>query len=85
MHALLEPDDEVVVLTPCYDSLANVAEYLGCRVSRWLLVEPDEPPKGPGGWQLDLGALEQLVTPRTKLVIVNFPHNPFGFTAVSLH
>jgi len=79
MHALLEPGDEVVVLTPCYDSLINVAEYLGCRVARWSLVEADEPPGGPGGWHLDLDALERLVTPRTRLVIVNFPHNPTGY------
>lgn len=79
MHALLEPDDEVIVLTPCYDSLGNVAEYLGCRVVRWLLAEADEPPDGPGGWRLDLDELERLVTPRTKLVVVNFPHNPTGY------
>ncbi len=79
MHALLERDDEVVVLAPCYDSLLNVAEYLGCRVARWFLVEPDPPPDGPGGWQLDLEALQRLVTLRTKLVIVNFPHNPTGY------
>jgi len=79
MHALLEPGDEVIVLTPCYDSLANVAEYLGCRVARWSLAEAEEPPDGPGGWRLDLDALEQLVTPRTRLLIVNFPHNPTGY------
>jgi aspartate/methionine/tyrosine aminotransferase len=79
MHALLEPDDEVVVLTPCYDSLVNVVEYLGCRVARWTMTEADEPPDGPGGWQLDLDALERLVTLRTKLVVVNFPHNPTGY------
>jgi aspartate/methionine/tyrosine aminotransferase len=79
MHALLEPGDEVVVLTPCYDSLANVAEYLGCRVRRWSLVENEEPADGMGGWHLDPGALERLVTARTKLVIANFPHNPTGY------
>ena len=79
MHALLEPGDEVVALTPCYDSLVNVAEYLGCRVTRWSLVEADEPPDGLGGWQLDLDALQRLVTPHTKLAIVNFPHNPTGY------
>ncbi len=79
MHALLEPGDHVVVLTPCYDSLINVVEYLGCRVQRWALTEADEPPDGPGGWQLDLDALEQIVTPDTKLVILNFPHNPTGY------
>jgi len=79
MHALLEPGDEAVVLMPCYDSLLNVAEYLGARVARWSLVEAPEPPDGPGGWRLDMDALERLVTPRTKLVVVNFPHNPTGY------
>jgi aspartate/methionine/tyrosine aminotransferase len=38
-----------------------------------------EPPDGEGGWRLDLDALERLVSQRTKLVIVNFPHNPTGY------
>jgi aspartate/methionine/tyrosine aminotransferase len=84
MHALLEPDDEVVVLAPCYDSLRNVAEYMGCRVARWFLVET---PEGPGSspresdaaWDLNLDALKRMITLRTRLVIVNFPHNPTGF------
>jgi aspartate/methionine/tyrosine aminotransferase len=92
MHTLLEPGDKVVVLTPCYDSLVNVAEYLGCHVTRWSLAEANEPPDSPGAcpeadrmsegerdWQLDLDALERLVTPRTRLVVVNFPHNPTGY------
>ena len=79
MHGLLEPGDEVIVLTPCYDSLVNVAEYLGCCVIRWSLLEADEPPGSSGGWRLDLDTLERLVTPRTKLVVVNFPHNPTGY------
>jgi aspartate/methionine/tyrosine aminotransferase len=81
MHALLERDDEVVVLSPCYDSLLNVAEYLGCRVARWFLAEAEEPPTGPGGWRLDLDALKRLVSLRTKLIVVNFPHNPTGYLA----
>ena len=79
MHALLEPGDEVIVLSPCYDSLANVASHLGCRVVRWSLEEAPEPPDGPGGWRLDLGTLEGLLTPRTKLVVTNYPHNPTGY------
>ncbi len=78
MHALLEPGDEVIVMAPGYDSLANLPSYLGCRVTRWSLAEAPEPPDGPGGWRLDLAALEGLLTPRTKLVVVNFPHNPTG-------
>jgi aspartate/methionine/tyrosine aminotransferase len=85
MHTLLEPGDEVIVLSPCYDSLANVAEYLGCRVLRWPLVPA---PAGgsaaagsdsPNGWRLDLETLDSLVTSRTRLVVVNFPHNPTGY------
>lgn len=79
MHALLEPDDEVVVLTPCYDSLLNVVEYLGCRIVRWWFTEAREPPDGQGGWHLDPRMLKRAVTLRTKLVIVNFPHNPTGY------
>jgi len=78
MHALLEAGDEVIVMSPGYDSLANLPSYLGCRVTRWPVTEAPEPPDGPGGWRLDLAALEKLLTPRTKLVVVNFPHNPTG-------
>jgi aspartate/methionine/tyrosine aminotransferase len=78
MHALLEPGDEVIVLSPCYDSLVNVASYLGCRVIRWSLEEAPEPPAGPGGWEMSLATLEGLLTPRTRLVVANFPHNPTG-------
>lgn len=79
MHALLEPGDGVIVLSPCYDSLRSVAEYLGCRVARWFLQEASGPPDGPASWRLDLDELQRLITARTKLVIVNFPHNPTGY------
>jgi aspartate/methionine/tyrosine aminotransferase len=79
MHALLEPGDPVIVLSPCYDSLANIAEHLGCHVVRWSFQEAVEPPGGPGSWKLDLATLERLMTRHTKLVIVNFPHNPTGY------
>ena len=79
MHALLEPGDRVIVLSPCYDSLANVASHLGCEVIRWSLAEEAEAPGGPGGWRLDLGDLESHLTSRTKLVVTNFPHNPTGY------
>lgn len=79
MHALLEAGDEVVVLTPCYDSLSNVAEYLGCRIVRWTLLEQNESPDGNGGWSLSLENLEASLSQRTRLVVVNFPHNPTGY------
>lgn len=73
MRALLDPGDHVVVLTPCYDSLVNVAEHIGCRVHRWPLVPRER------GWELDLSSLEALLDiHRPRLVVVNFPHNPTG-------
>jgi aspartate/methionine/tyrosine aminotransferase len=44
-----------------------------------MLREVAEPPAGQGGWELDLDALADALTPRTKLVVVNFPHNPTGY------
>ena len=73
MRALLEPGDHVVVLSPAYDSLLNIAEHVSGNVSQWL-IQPT-----PTGWQLNLEELEQLVGDYTKLIVVNFPHNPTGF------
>ena len=73
MRALLEPGDHVIALTPAYDSLINLAEHISGHVSKWWLQAT------PDGWQLDLAELERLITPETRLIIVNFPHNPTGF------
>lgn len=79
MHSLLEAGDHVVVLTPCYNSLLNIAEHIGCRVTEWSLQETHDPAGGFGKWQLGLDRLRQLVSARTKLVILNFPNNPTGY------
>lgn len=73
MRTLLEPGDHVVVLTPAYDSLLNLAEHVSGNVSHWPISSRS------GGWSLDLAAFERLVTPATRLVVVNFPHNPTGY------
>ena len=73
LRALLEPGSHVIVLTPAYDSMLNLADHISGHVSRWpLRVQP-------GGWALDLDELERLITTDTRLVIVNFPHNPTGY------
>jgi aspartate/methionine/tyrosine aminotransferase len=72
MRTLLDPGDHVVVLTPAYDSLLNLAQHVSGNVSQWPIRPVTE------GWRLDLEHLAQLVTPQTKLVVVNFPHNPTG-------
>ena len=73
MRTLLEPGDPVIVLTPAYDSLLNLADHVSGNVSRWPLRAR------PGGWALDLDELSRLITAETRLVVVNFPHNPTGY------
>lgn len=75
MHALLSPSDHVVCLTPCYQSLAELPRQIGCRVTEWRLTP------GIRNWSLDLERLEQAIEPGTKLLVVNFPHNPTGYQA----
>ena len=69
--ACLEPGDEVVVHMPCYQSLFQVAQSIGCVIVPWLAREED-------GWRLDPDDLKRLAGPRTKAVVVNSPHNPTG-------
>ncbi len=73
MHALLEPGDEVVLTWPCYQSLEEIARSLGCQIERWQLHAEN------GAWRLDPDELHELITSRTKLITVNFPHNPTGY------
>jgi aspartate/methionine/tyrosine aminotransferase len=74
-RALLEPADEVIVLTPDYDALVNMFEHIvgPNQVKKWAFTAT------PSGWQLDLDQLRALITPQTKLLVVNFPHNPTGY------
>lgn len=72
MHSLLEPGDSVVVMTPCYPSLKEVARSLGAEVVEWPVVE------GEAGWSLDLDRLESLLEKDTRLLVTNAPHNPTG-------
>ncbi|MCP4141369.1 MAG: aminotransferase class I/II-fold pyridoxal phosphate-dependent enzyme [Chloroflexi bacterium] len=72
MNALLEPGDHVISTFPGYQSLYEIARAGGCQISTW---EPDEAAE----WHFDLARLAELIRPETKLVVVNFPHNPTGY------
>jgi capreomycidine synthase len=73
MTALLVPGDEVVAPEPCYQQLYAISESIGCKVIRWRLPASEHP--------LDSAdELMRLVTPRTRMVVLNFPHNPTGST-----
>jgi aspartate/methionine/tyrosine aminotransferase len=71
MHALLAPGDHVICTVPAYQSLHEVARAIGCRVSTWA-------PREGQRWHFDLGQLEDMLRPNTRLVVINFPHNPTG-------
>ncbi|MFD5804854.1 MULTISPECIES: pyridoxal phosphate-dependent aminotransferase [unclassified Streptomyces] len=74
--ALLEPGDEVVALEPYYDSYAAaIAMAGGTRVPVTLRPHPTD--EGPV-FRLDLDELRDAVTDRTRLLLLNTPHNPTG-------
>jgi aspartate/methionine/tyrosine aminotransferase len=73
MHCLLRPGDHVVATFPAYQSLYELAGSLGCRVTRWPLLERGE------RWELDLDLLAASLAADTRLIVINFPHNPTGY------
>ena len=68
--AIVHPGDEVIVLEPCYDSYAPNIVMAGGTVVRVPLV--------PGSFKPDFEALAAALTPRTRALIINSPHNPSG-------
>lgn len=72
-NVLLERGDHVVAVAPAYQQLLSVPAAIGCDVSRWEVRVGDR-----SEFQFDLEALERLVTPRTRLIVLNTPHNPTG-------
>ena len=68
--ALVHPGDDVIVLEPCYDSYGPSITLAGGNTIRVPLT--------PGTWRPNFDALARVLTPRTRLVIVNTPHNPSG-------
>ncbi len=72
MNIALHPGDHVIVHSPYYQSLGEVARSLGAEITEWES-------KSDSNWQLELGFLEDSIRPETKIVVVNFPHNPTGY------
>jgi len=71
MAALLNPGDEVIYADPAYQSYSNGAAYLQARAVPVRLSERK-------GFGIDLDDLAEKISDRTKLLILNFPHNPTG-------
>jgi len=69
---LIEPGNEVVMMMPNYMQIRGIVRALGGTIVPWPLIEEDT------RWRPDLAALAQLVTSRTKAVVVCNPNNPTG-------
>jgi len=74
-RAALDPGDEVIVLSPAYDALINMFQHVvgPDHVKKWEFTPLDS------RWMLDFDRLTHLITPKTKLLVANFPHNPTGY------
>jgi len=74
MNTLLEKGDELICMSPMYQSLYQVAKDVGAKLSFW------KPKIENGEWIYLISELKKLITSKTKLLIVNFPHNPTGYS-----
>ena len=70
-QCLLAPDDEIIVVTPSYPSLVTMAEKRGCVVKKIELSAQQK-------WQLNIEDFKSNITDKTKLIVLNSPHNPTG-------
>jgi Aspartate/tyrosine/aromatic aminotransferase len=74
MSVMLEKGDHIISMFPAYQSMYEVAYSEGCEVSLWNLKHSEQ------GWSIDLDELEQMIKPNTKIIAINTPNNPTGYT-----
>lgn len=70
LGALLKPGDEAILIEPFFDTYLPVIEAAGATAKCVALQPP--------GWSLDLDELEAAFSEKTKLILLNTPHNPLG-------
>ena len=70
IRATAEPGDEVIVLTPAYDAFEPLIRRAGGL--------PVEVALQPPGWRIERAGLEAAISPKTKAIVFNNPHNPTG-------
>ncbi|MCG8606231.1 pyridoxal phosphate-dependent aminotransferase, partial [bacterium] len=72
MNCVLEPGDHVIVQSPTYQSLFEVAHSIGAQIMKWEAEETND-------WKLDFRFLEQHIQPNTTALVINCPNNPTGY------
>jgi methionine aminotransferase len=70
IHSVVRAGEEVIVLDPCYDSYEPAIDLAGARAVHVPLVAPD--------FHVDWQRVRDAITPRTRMILVNSPHNPTG-------
>jgi aspartate/methionine/tyrosine aminotransferase len=71
MKVLIEPKDHVIVVKPCYQSLETLPRLLGANVTT-ITLDPKQK------WKLNDQDVQDAFKPTTKLLVLNYPHNPTG-------
>lgn len=71
LYALIEKEDHVIVLTPCYQSLLEIPKIKEASITQIELQEKNY-------WQIDIEEIKSHIKYNTKCIIINFPHNPTG-------
>ena len=79
VQTLVEPGDEVVAVTPVWPNLLAQPAIMG-GVVKTVSLKPVAQGPEQGAWRLDLPELLAAITPATRLLIVNAPNNPTGWT-----
>lgn len=72
LNCLLSKEDHAICIAPSYQSLHQVIRSIGCEITFWL-------PNEEKGWYFDPSEIEKAIKPNTRLIIINFPHNPTGY------
>lgn len=80
MQAFVNPGDEVILIEPFFDIYKPSIQVCGGKVVSvpLRLSRPFDQDISANDWRLDLAELEKAITPKTKAILINNPHNPTG-------
>jgi aspartate/methionine/tyrosine aminotransferase len=71
LRTLLSSRDHVIVIAPCYQSLQSLPQAIGADVSTVNLTYENQ-------WKLEIDAIREAIRSNTKMILINYPHNPTG-------
>lgn len=77
IQAVVHPGDEVIIIEPCYDSYVPCIRLAGGVP---IFVQLNKPTKNNPSYSMNWQQLKDAINNKTKLIILNFPHNPTGIT-----